>query len=104
MYYAKTPENGVVQLEKVENGVIISGNGVILKSTSASIVLAPTTDDPSTNYSDNCLLGFNTSDSIPKTGEHSFILTLGDNGLRFYPYEGPIEANKAYLRVFLPKN
>lgn len=104
VYYAKTPENGVVQLEKVENGVIISGNGVILKSTSASIVLTPTTDDPSTNYSDNCLLGFNTSDSIPKTGEHSFILTLGDNGLRFYPYEGPIEANKAYLRVFLPKN
>ena len=90
VYYATANADGRLTLQKAEGNVIKAGEGVILKATSETVTLTPTTTKAS--Y-DSLLTG---SDS-ETTVENVLVLSLGKNGVWFYKYSGKLGANKAYL-------
>ena len=90
VYYATANADGRLTLQKAEGNVIKAGEGVILKATSETVTLTPTTTEAS--Y-DSLLTG---SDS-ETTVENALVLSLGKNGVWFYKYSGTLGANKAYL-------
>ena len=90
VYYATANADGRLTLEKAKGNVIKAGEGVILKATSETVTLTPTTTKAS--Y-DSLLTG---SDS-ETTVENALVLSLGKNGVWFYKYSGTLGANKAYL-------
>ena len=90
VYYATANADGRLTLQKAEDNVIKAGEGVILKATSETVTLMPTTTEAS--Y-DSLLTG---SDS-ETTVENALVLSLGKNGVWFYKYSGTLGANKAYL-------
>ena len=99
VYFAESMENGRFPLVQVEDKIIPFGKGVILKSNNELIALTATEDASTTNYSYSRLKG--TTESITVTsdsGNPYYVLTTGENGVRFYKYTGTIEANKAYYR------
>jgi hypothetical protein len=90
VYYATAKADGRLTLQKVEGNVIKAGEGVILKATSETVTLTPTTTEA--NY-DSLLTGSNTETTV----ENALVLSLGKNGVWFYKYSGTLGANKAYL-------
>ena len=90
VYYATANADGRFTLEKAEGNVIKAGEGVILKATSETVTLTPTTTEAS--Y-DSLLTGSDTETTV----ENALVLSLGKNGVWFYKYSGTLGANKAYL-------
>ena len=90
VYYATANANGRLTLQKTEGNVIKAGEGVILKATSETVTLTPTTTEAS--Y-DSLLTGSNRETTV----ENALVLSLGKNGVWFYKYSGTLGANKAYL-------
>ena len=87
--------SGILMTE-ITDGIVKSGEGVVLKSTSSSITLTPTITASATSYSDNSLLGTMTSISNPG---NAYVLNKKSSGIGFYKLKdtGTIGANKAYL-------
>lgn len=85
-----------ISMTEIEDGIVKSGEGVVLKSTSGSIPLTPTISASATSYSDNSLLGTMTSISNPG---NAYVLNKKSSGIGFYKLKdtGTIGANKAYL-------
>ena len=90
VYYATANADGRLTLQKAEGNVIKAGEGVILKATSETVTLKPTTTEAS--Y-DSLLTGSNRETTV----ENALVLSLGKNGVWFYKYSGTLGANKAYL-------
>ena len=70
--------------------IVKAGEGVILKSSSATITLIETTQ--SATY-DSILTGSNTATTVT----NALVLSSGANGVRFYKYTGSVAAHKAWL-------
>lgn len=89
-----------ISMTEIEDGIVKSGEGVVLKSTSGSITLTPTITASVTSYSDNDLQGTTTSISNPHAG-YVYVLNKKTAGIGFYKLKdtGTIGANKAYLEV-----
>jgi hypothetical protein len=83
-------------MTKIDDGIINLGEGVVLKSTSASIPLYYSATGSATSYDDNSLLGTMTSINNPG---NAFVLNKGSQGIGFYKLSatGFIAAGKAYL-------
>ena len=90
VYYVTANADGKLTLVKAEGNIVKAGEGVILKSSSASINLAETNQTAS--Y-DSRLTGSNSETTV----ENVLVLSLGENGVRFYKYSGTMGAHKAYL-------
>ena len=90
VYYATANADGRLTLEKAEGNVIKADEGVILKATSETVTLTPTTTEAS--Y-DSLLTGSDRETTV----ENALVLSLGKNGVWFYKYSGTLGANKAYL-------
>lgn len=90
VYYATANADGRLTLQKAEGNVIKAGEGVILKATSETVTLKPTTTEAS--Y-DSLLTGSDTETTV----ENVLVLSHGKNGVWFYKYSGTLGANKAYL-------
>ncbi|MBR0488029.1 MAG: Ig domain-containing protein [Treponema sp.] len=90
VYYATANADGRLTLQKAEGNVIKAREGVILKATSETVTLKPTTTEAS--Y-DSLLTGSDTETTV----ENALVLSLGKNGVWFYKYSGTLGANKAYL-------
>ena len=90
VYYASAKADGTLTLLKAEGNIIKAGEGVVLKSSSASINLAETNQTASYN---SLLTGSNTETTV----ENVHVLSLGENGVRFYKYSGTMGAHKAYI-------
>ena len=91
--------SGILMTE-ITDGIVKSGEGVVLKSTSGSITLTPTITASATSYSDNDLQGTMTSITNPHAG-YVYVLNKKTAGIGFYKLKdtGTIGANKAYLEV-----
>jgi len=86
-----------ITMIQITDGIVKSGEGVVLKNTSgSSITMTPTTDDSEVDYSDNSLVG--TKIAITNPG-NAYVLNKGEAGIGFYKLKdtGTIGANKAYL-------
>ena len=94
--YAITLSNGKLTKTQIADGIVKSGQSVLLKSTSASITMSPTTTAGSGDWTDNSLKG--TTTSIPNPG-NAYVLDNDTKGLGFYKLSatGTIAANNAYL-------
>ena len=90
VYYATANANGKLTLTKVESKIIKAGEGVILKSTSASIVLTETSENAT--Y-DSILTGSDTATTVT----NALVLSRGESGVGFYKYTGSVAAHKAYI-------
>ena len=90
VYYASAKSDGTLTLLKAEGNIIKAGKGVILKATKETVTLSPT--NTSANY-DSLLTGSDTETTV----ENALVLSLGENGVRFYKYSGSVGANKAYI-------
>ncbi len=90
VYYVSKMSDGSLTLVKVEDNVIKAGEGVILKSSSDIINLS--ISDSTTDY-DSLLTGSESETSV----ENALVLSLGENGVRFYKYSGEVSANKAWI-------
>ena len=90
VYYVTARADGRLTLVKADGNIIKAGEGVILKSSTASIQLTEAV--VSADY-DSLLTG---SDS-DTTVENALVLSLGANGVRFYKYSGAVGAHKAYI-------
>ncbi len=83
-------------LTKVDDRIINAGQGVVLKSTDANIVLLTSDTESATSYATNSLTGTDTEITNPG---NAYVLNNGKSGLGFYKLsiDGTIEAHKAYL-------
>lgn len=90
VYYASAKADGKLTLVKAEGNIVKAGEGVILKATKETVTLSPT--NTAASY-DSRLTGSNSETTV----ENALVLSLGENGVRFYKYSGTIGANKAYL-------
>ena len=81
----------------IDDGIINRGEGVVLKSTSASIPLYYSATGSATSYDDNSLLGTMTSINNPG---NAFVLSKGNTGVGFYKLGDAVTigAHKAYLK------
>ena len=88
--------DNVLEMKKIDDGIINLGQGVVLKSTSASIPLYYSATGSATSYEDNSLLGTMTTINNPG---NAFVLNKGSHGIGFYKLKdtGTIKAHKAYL-------
>jgi len=85
-----------ITMTEITDGIVKSGQGVVLKNSSASITMTSTTSESSDDYSGNSLIG--TMTSITNPG-NAYVLNKGSQGVGFYKLSasGTIDANKAYL-------
>jgi len=86
-----------ITMIQITDGIVKSGEGVVLKNTSgSSITMTPTDEAGTGNYSDNSLVG--TKIAITNPG-NAYVLNKGEAGIGFYKLKdtGTIGANKAYL-------
>lgn len=85
-----------ITMTEITDRIVKSGQGVVLKNSSASITMTPTTSESSDDYSGNSLIG--TMTSITNPGK-AYVLNKGSQGVGFYKLSdsGTIDANKAYL-------
>lgn len=95
--YTATLTDTWLTLNEVSDGVIESGEGVILKSSSPTITLTSTNEESSTLYGDNILQGTDTEMTNP--GNAYVLSEKESNGLGFYRLEAAtsLSAGKAYL-------
>lgn len=90
VYYVTANADGKITLVKAEGNIIKAGEGVVLKSSSASINLAETNQTASYN---SLLTGSNSETTVT----NALVLSLGEDGMRFYKYSGTVGAHKAYI-------
>ena len=86
-----------ITMTEISDGIVKSGEGVVLKNTSASITMTPTASAGTGDWTDNSLTG--TMTSITNPG-NAYVLNKKDGtGVGFYRLSsgGTIGANKAYL-------
>jgi hypothetical protein len=85
-----------ITMTEITDGIVNSGQGVVLKNTSASITMTPTASNSSDDYSGNTLVG--TMTNITNPG-NAYVLNKknGVVGLFKLSDTGTIGANKAYL-------
>ena len=85
-----------ITMTEITDGIVKSGQGVVLKNSSASITMTSTTSESSDDYSGNSLIG--TMTSITNPG-NAYVLNKDSQGVGFYKLSasGTIDANKAYL-------
>ena len=83
-------------MTEISDRIVVSGQGVVLKSISGSITMTRTNATPAGDFSGNCLTG--TMSSLTNPG-NAYVLNKGTNGVGFYRLapSGTIGANKAYL-------
>lgn len=89
-----------ITMTEIEDRIVKSGEGVVLKSSSDNFTLTPTIAASSTSYDDNDLQGTTTSKTNPNPG-NIYVLNKKSAGIGFYKLKenGSIGANKAYLEV-----
>ena len=90
VYYVTANADGKLTLVKSEENIVKVGEGVILKSSSDIIKLIET--EQTVNY-DSILVGSDTETTVT----NALVLSLGENGVRFYKYSGSVGAHKAYI-------
>lgn len=90
VYYVTANADGSLTLAKANENIIKAGVGVILKSTSSQIILTETSDIAS--YT-SLLTGSDTETTVT----NALVLSLGEDGVRFYKYSGSVGAHKAYI-------
>ena len=85
-----------LELTEITDGIITMGEGVVLKSNTATIMPEYSETESATSYDDNDLDG--TMTSIENPG-NAYVLNKKDAGVGFYKLSatGTIGANKAYL-------
>lgn len=85
-----------IEMTEISDRIVVSGQGVVLKSTSGSITMTRTNATPAGDFSGNSLTG--TMSSLTNPG-NAYVLNKGTNGVGFYRLasSGTIGANKAYL-------
>jgi len=85
-----------LELTEITDGIITMGEGVVLKSNTATIMPEYSETESATSYDDNDLEG--TMTSIVNPG-NAYVLNKKDAGVGFYKLSatGTIGANKAYL-------
>ena len=86
-----------ITMTEITDGIVNSGQGVVLKSTAASITMTPNASASAGDYSTNSLTG--TMTNITNPG-NAYVLNYKDaTGAGFYKLSsgGTIGANKAYL-------
>ena len=89
-----------LNLTSVKDGVMTRGEGYILKGTASSDSIKVTENADGGSY-DNILTGSDIA--IDKLGANDYALSLGQNGVGFYLWDGKsIGANKAYLTLESP--
>ena len=96
---ASNPDESVLKLTAIEGGIIPAEEPVILKASQSQVYLqyTTTTATPSTT---NKLSG---TDVAKALGANEYALSLGQNGVGFYLWEGKsIGAHKAYLTLESP--
>lgn len=83
-------------LTKVDDRIINEGQGVVLKSTDANIVLLTSDTQSATSYATNSLAGTDTQITNPG---NAYVLGYANSILGFYKLSagGTIKAHKAYL-------
>ena len=97
--YTGVAEGNVLNLTAIESGVIPAEEPVILKASQPQVYLQYTTTT-ATKSKDNKLSG---TDVAKTLGENEYALSLGQNGVGFYLWEGKsIDAHKAYLTLESP--
>lgn len=86
-----------LEMTEITDRIVNAGEGVVLKSNSASITLASAASASATSYDGNSLLG--TMSSITNPGNAYVLNKTNENGVGFYKLStsGTIGANKAYL-------
>ena len=90
VYYVTANADGKITLSNAAGNIVKAGEGVILKATKETVTLSPT--NTSASY-DSRLTGSDTETTV----ENALVLSLGENGVRFYKYSGTMGAHKAYL-------
>ncbi len=87
-----------ITMTEISDGIVNSSQGVVLKSTSASIIMTPSNDASAGTYTGNSLTGTTSSISNPNYGS-IYVLNKKEAGIGFYKLSsgGTIGANKAYL-------
>lgn len=85
-----------IEMTEISDRIVVSGQGVVLKSTSGSFTMTRTNATPAGDFSGNSLMG--TMSSLANPG-NAYVLNKGTNGVGFYRLasSGTIGANKAYL-------
>ena len=87
----------MLTLTEIADGIITKGQGVVLKSASASVLPLYSASGSTADYSDNSLMGTMTSIANP---DNAYVLNKKEsNGVGFYRLSasGEIGVNKAYL-------
>ena len=86
-----------ITMTEITDGIVNSDEGVVLKSTSASITMTPSNAASTGDYSGNSLVG--TGFTTHSSGPSDYALNKGSKGVGFYKLkvDGFIYPNKAYL-------
>ena len=86
-----------ITMTEITDGIVNSGQGVVLKSTAASITMTPNASASAGDYSGNSLVG--TMTNITNPGNAYVLNYKAATGAGFYKLSsgGTIGANKAYL-------
>ncbi len=85
-------------LTEIDDKVITAGEGVILKSTGASIAMTTSADASAADYSDNALEGVDVDTAVD--GSYKYYVLSNEGGIGFYNYTGTtLGANKAFIKV-----
>lgn len=95
--YAVTLSGTTMTMNKIEDGIVVRGQGVVLKNyTTGKFTMTKTEKEATGNFNSNSLKGTPT----PIKGNGSiFVLNYGPNGVGFYKLSnnGTLAKNKAYL-------
>ncbi len=96
-YRGEISDDGTkLNLTSVKDGIMLRGEGYILKGTASSGNMNVTANATNGN-SGNILLG---TDVATTLGANDYAMTLGQYGVGFYPWDGKkIGANKAYMTL-----
>ena len=86
-------------LTEIADRIVNAGEGVILKSTGASIAMTTAAAASATNYTDNALEGVDAA-TAPASGYKYYVLSNEGSTLGFYHFTGAtLGANKAFIKV-----
>ena len=90
-----------VTMTKIDDGIVTRCQGVVLKSTSATITMTKTDDESSDDYYGNSLWGTSSRITNPDPGNVYGLGYKESAGVAFYKLKstGTIGANKAYLKA-----
>ena len=94
--FAVNLTGSAITMTPIADGIVKSGQGVVLKNTSADITMTETTSPSTGDYSGNSLMG--TMSNITNPG-NAYVLNKKNDVIGFYKLSdtGTIGANRAYL-------